>query len=119
MSQTQNDDRGNLLAVPTERHETHGLLPDPKQQEIKYTVISVDDHLVEPPHMFENRLPKKYQDLAPKLIPNDDGSEAWVFDGKTFGSCQFFSKYSPCPFEISCQVLYGSCKLRFNRRKKS
>jgi len=84
MSQTQNDDRGNLLAVPTERHETHGLLPDPKQQEIKYTVISVDDHLVEPPHMFENRLPKKYQDLAPKLIPNDDGSEAWVFDGKTY-----------------------------------
>jgi len=84
MSQTQNDDRGNLLAVPTERHETHGLLPDPKQQEIRYTVISVDDHLVEPPHMFENRLPKKYQDLAPKLVPNEDGSEAWVFDGKTY-----------------------------------
>jgi len=33
------------------------LLPEPDPREVKYTVISVDDHLVEPPHMFEGRLP--------------------------------------------------------------
>jgi predicted TIM-barrel fold metal-dependent hydrolase len=84
MSQMQTDDRGTLLAAPSERHETHGLLPDPEQQEVRYTVISVDDHLVEPPHMFEGRLPHQYQDLAPKLVPQDDGSQAWVFDGRTY-----------------------------------
>jgi predicted TIM-barrel fold metal-dependent hydrolase len=84
MSQMQTDDRGILLAVPTERHETHGLLPDPPQQKIRYTVISVDDHLVEPPTMFERRLPKKLQDGAPKLITQPSGDQAWVFDGKTY-----------------------------------
>jgi predicted TIM-barrel fold metal-dependent hydrolase len=84
MSQMQTDDRGTLLAVPTERHETHGLLPDPPQQKIRYTVISVDDHLVEPPTMFEGRLPKRLQDGAPRLTTQPSGDQAWVFDGKTY-----------------------------------
>jgi hypothetical protein len=28
-------------------------------------MVSVDDHVVEPPHLFEGRLPAKYRDLAP------------------------------------------------------
>ena len=28
-------------------------------------LISVDDHIVEPPDMFKNHLPKKYLDEAP------------------------------------------------------
>jgi predicted TIM-barrel fold metal-dependent hydrolase len=84
MSQMQTDDRGTLLAVPTGRHETHGLLPDPPQQELRYTVISVDDHLVEPPTMFEGRLPSKLQEGAPKLITQASGDQAWVFDGKSY-----------------------------------
>ena len=31
------------------------LLPDPDPAVVKYTIISVDDHLVEPPDMFEGR----------------------------------------------------------------
>lgn len=84
MSQMQTDDRGTLLAAPAERHETHGLLPDPEPQEVHYTIISVDDHLVEPPHMFEGRLPAQLQDRAPQLVPQADGSQAWVFDNKTY-----------------------------------
>jgi hypothetical protein len=84
MSRMQTDDRGTLLAVPTERQETHGLLPDPPQQKIHYTVISVNDHLVEPPTMFEGRLPRKLQDGAPKLMTQPSGDQAWVFDGKTY-----------------------------------
>ena len=42
------------------------LLPDPEPREVKYTIISVDDHLVEPPRMFEGRLPSKFEALAPK-----------------------------------------------------
>jgi predicted TIM-barrel fold metal-dependent hydrolase len=84
MTQMQTDDRGTLLAPPTERHETHGLLPDPVQQEVRYTVISVDDHLVEPPTMFEGRLPAKFQESAPKLVTQPQGDQAWEFDGKTY-----------------------------------
>ena len=30
-------------------------------------LVSVDDHVVEPPHVFEDRLPAKYVDLAPAV----------------------------------------------------
>ena len=36
---------------------TTDLLPDPPAAEIAFTVISVDDHLVEPRHLFEGRMP--------------------------------------------------------------
>ena len=42
-------------------------------------LISVDDHIVEPPDLFENHLPTKYQDDAPRLVHNDDGSDVWMF----------------------------------------
>ena len=57
------------------------LIPDPERRERRYTVISVDDHLVEPPHMFENRMPKRFVDRAPRVLVNDDGSESWLVDG--------------------------------------
>ncbi|HZN12655.1 MAG TPA: amidohydrolase family protein [Acidimicrobiales bacterium] len=60
------------------------FLPDPEPREVKYTVISVDDHLVEPPDMFEGRLPSKLQPLAPKVVLNKRGHEVWEFDGQTF-----------------------------------
>jgi len=31
-------------------------------------LISVDDHIVEPPDMFKNHLPRKYLDEAPRLV---------------------------------------------------
>ena len=36
-------------------------------------LISVDDHIVEPPDMFVNHLPKKYRAEAPRLVHNPDG----------------------------------------------
>jgi predicted TIM-barrel fold metal-dependent hydrolase len=60
------------------------LLPDPEPREVKYTIISVDDHLVEPPDMFEGRLPAKYQDLAPKVVETEQGHEVWEFDGQRY-----------------------------------
>ena len=31
------------------------FLADPLPREVKYTIISVDDHVVEPPHTFEGK----------------------------------------------------------------
>ncbi len=44
-------------------------------------IVSVDDHVVEPPDMFERHVPAKYADVAPKLIRKDDGTDVWSFQG--------------------------------------
>lgn len=44
-------------------------------------IISVDDHLVEPPDMFAGRLPREYADRAPRVIERPDGREMWLFEG--------------------------------------
>jgi predicted TIM-barrel fold metal-dependent hydrolase len=43
-------------------------------------LVSVDDHLVEPPHMFDAHIPDRYRDRAPKVVHADDGSDVWVFN---------------------------------------
>src|ERR1700734_4226155 len=44
-----------------------------------FILISVDDHIIEPPDLFVNHLAAKYQDRAPKLVRNDEGSDVWKF----------------------------------------
>ena len=44
-------------------------------------LISVDDHVVEPPDLFDGHIPDKYADQAPRVQRNDDGSDVWVFNG--------------------------------------
>ena len=44
-------------------------------------LVSVDDHLVEPPTLFEGRMSTKFADDAPRIIRQDDGSEVWTFNG--------------------------------------
>ena len=42
-------------------------------------LVSVDDHVVEPPDVFDNHLPAKYQEFAPKLKEREDGTLAWYY----------------------------------------
>ena len=42
-------------------------------------IVSVDDHVVEPPDLFERHLPAKYRDVAPRIIHKDDGTDVWQF----------------------------------------
>ncbi|HMK62529.1 MAG TPA: amidohydrolase family protein [Acidimicrobiales bacterium] len=45
-------------------------------------LVSVDDHVVEPPDLFEGRLPAKYADVAPKFVEREDGTNAWIYQGQ-------------------------------------
>jgi hypothetical protein len=45
-------------------------------------LVSVDDHVVEPPGMFDAHLPEKYKDLAPKAITTDAGNDVWSYEGQ-------------------------------------
>jgi predicted TIM-barrel fold metal-dependent hydrolase len=65
------------------------FLPDPPRAERSYTVISVDDHIVEPPHAFEGRLPAKFATRAPRVVERADGSQAWVFEGQEMPNVGF------------------------------
>jgi predicted TIM-barrel fold metal-dependent hydrolase len=59
-------------------------LPEPLPREVKYTVISVDDHVVEPAHTFEGRVPAKLADGAPRIVETPEGHQVWEFDGQRF-----------------------------------
>ena len=79
---------GNAVAEPIGEADGtrtgRGLLPDPEPAELRYTIISVDDHLVEPPDMFAGRLPAALQDRAPKVVIDERGHEVWEFEGRRF-----------------------------------
>ena len=44
---------------------------------MEYRIIDCDQHVIEPPDLWEKYLPSKYQDRAPKLVRDDDGGDAW------------------------------------------
>ena len=56
---------------------------------MEYTVVSADNHIIEPPHVFTTYLPDEYRDRAPRILRGEDGGDGWSFDGKaprhTFG----------------------------------
>jgi predicted TIM-barrel fold metal-dependent hydrolase len=60
------------------------FLPEPAPRPVKYTVISVDDHVVEPRHTFEGRLPAALQERAPRIVETSKGHEAWEFEGRRY-----------------------------------
>jgi predicted TIM-barrel fold metal-dependent hydrolase len=60
------------------------FLPEPEPRPVYYTIISVDDHLVEPPHMFEGRLPARLQPAAPRIVEDGNGHQVWEFEGALY-----------------------------------
>lgn len=42
-------------------------------------LISVDDHVIEPPHVWLDRLPSRYHDRAPRMANGDRGA-VWVYE---------------------------------------
>ena len=44
-------------------------------------MVSVDDHLVEPPDMFAGTIPPRWRDRAPRVVRQADGADVWTFEG--------------------------------------
>jgi predicted TIM-barrel fold metal-dependent hydrolase len=83
------DDLANREGFTTATKGAVSFLPEPEPAERQFTVISVDDHIVEPPHAFEGRFPAALAERAPRVIEQDDGSEAWVFEGEVMPNVGF------------------------------
>ncbi|MFD2356823.1 hypothetical protein ACFSTC_57550 [Nonomuraea ferruginea] len=63
---------------------TTPLLPDPEPRRRDYVIISADDHLIEPPDLFEDRVPEKFADVAPKVVETEAGHQVWRYGGATY-----------------------------------
>ncbi len=48
-------------------------------------LVSIDDHLIEPPNMFQAHVPAQYLDKAPRVVTDDEGKDQWVFQDQTMG----------------------------------
>lgn len=63
--------------------------------------VSVDDHIIEPPHLWQERLPQKYQAAGPKVVELDDGTQAWTFEDQVVrtvrGNARHLPQYDQSP----------------------
>ena len=55
-----------------------------RQQSLEW-LVSVDDHVIEPPNVWVDRLPAKYRDVGPTMDMSDGGG-TWEYDGKRMPS---------------------------------
>jgi len=72
----------DLLELLKANREPKGKLEqraDPAPRIRRYTVVSVDDHVLEPADVFEGRLPTRFAELAPR-VTHRDGADWWIFE---------------------------------------
>jgi predicted TIM-barrel fold metal-dependent hydrolase len=64
------------------RSATVTFIDEPEAEELFCPLISVDDHVLEPPTLFEGRLPAKFADVAPRVEYDHCEVPWWLVDGK-------------------------------------
>lgn len=69
--------------------QTVTFLPEPEPRQPWATLFSADDHMVEPPDIFEGRFESKWADVAPRVIDTDDGGQAWFWQDKVLPNVGF------------------------------
>jgi predicted TIM-barrel fold metal-dependent hydrolase len=67
-------------------------------------LVSIDDHFIEPPDMYEHHVPAKWLADAPKVVRNDKGVDEWVFQGERTST----------PFGMAATVGWPSEEWGFN-----
>jgi predicted TIM-barrel fold metal-dependent hydrolase len=72
-------------------------------------LLSVDDHLIEPPHVWQTRLPRKYLEDGPKIVdePREDGppGQAWYYEGQRFAQIGLNAVAGKKPEEFGVEPL--------------
>jgi tryptophan-rich sensory protein len=75
-------------------------------------LVSVDDHVVEPPHLFDGRLTGEAAARAPKLETLENGREVWMFEGSALPNVGLNAVAGRVPEE------YGLDPLAFSEMRK-
>ena len=71
-------------------------------------LVSVDDHVVEPPDLFEGRVAAKWADKAPKVVHKEDGTDYWVYEGSQIPNIGLNAVAGRPPEEYGICLLYTS-----------
>ncbi len=77
--------RSSNIANLVEKHGRSGsvtFIDEPDPEELFCPLISVDDHVLEPPTVFQGRMPSKFADVAPRVEYDDTDVPWWLVDGK-------------------------------------
>jgi predicted TIM-barrel fold metal-dependent hydrolase len=49
-------------------------------------IISVDDHLIEHPRVWLDRMPARRQEDVPRIVKLPDGNDTWIYEGRESGN---------------------------------
>lgn len=49
-------------------------------------IVSVDDHIVEPPNMYDQHLSAQHKAIAPEMRQDENGADYWLYEGKRTGA---------------------------------
>ena len=80
-------------------------------------LMSADDHMIEPPHLWVDRVPLKYRDSCPRITAID-GRQAWLYEDELtyipMGSCRPLpgfdeAGYPPAPGTANFDEIRPGC----------
>jgi len=54
-----------------------------------YRIISSDNHVFEPPDLWQTRMEPRFRDRAPVIVRDEDGNDWWYCDGQKLGNTGF------------------------------
>jgi predicted TIM-barrel fold metal-dependent hydrolase len=68
-------------------------------------VVSVDDHIVEPPTMWDNHLTQAQKSFAPKLKRDENGKDFWLYEGRQIGGIGLNAVVGRMREEYGCEPI--------------
>ncbi|HEX7742370.1 MAG TPA: amidohydrolase family protein, partial [Sphingobium sp.] len=66
-------------------------------------IVSVDDHIVEPPTMYDNHLTQAQKAFAPELRKDKNGADYWLYEGKRTGAIGLNAVVGRVKEEYGCE----------------
>src|SRR6478736_123281 len=77
------------------------FLPEPEPRPAWATIFSADDHVVEPPDIFDGRFSARFADDAPRVVDTRDGGQAWRWLDQELPNIGFNAVAGRPPGELS------------------
>jgi len=68
-------------------------------------IVSVDDHVVEPPTMFDQHLSAQHKGIKPRVMKDDTGADFWLFEGRRAGNIGLNAVVGRMREEYGCEPI--------------
>ncbi|MET0375040.1 MAG: amidohydrolase family protein [Rhizorhabdus sp.] len=68
-------------------------------------IASVDDHIVEPPTMFDQHLSVQHNDIKPRVMKDKNGADFWLFEGRRAGNIGLNAVVGRMREEYGCEPI--------------